>query len=101
MPTVGEIVCSLVRHSDNAGCTWDGIYNHADCQTLPDKETPLWAPDWSSIYYWAANEYNSHEAYYVSYNGSIIGHQPKFHGETHDTATVLRENPSLLRGYGG
>jgi hypothetical protein len=80
MPTVDEIVRSLVRHGENAGCTWDGKSERADCRVLPDKETPLWAPDWSPIYYWAADEYDEHEAYYVSFNGRGINHQPKSWG---------------------
>lgn len=82
MPTVDEIVRSLVRRGENAGCTWDGRSGHADCQILPDKETPLWVPDWSPIYYWAADEFSESEAYYVAYNGSIVGHQPKSWGNS-------------------
>lgn len=80
MPTVDEIVRSLVRHGENAGCNWDGESQCADCLVLPDKETPLWAADLSPIYYWAADEYDEHEAYYVAYNGKIISFQPKSWG---------------------
>ena len=71
MPTVDDIVRSLVHHGENAGCEWDGTSGRADCAKRPDKETPLWAPNWSPIYYWAADEYNSTEAYYVSFNGRV------------------------------
>ncbi|MFC2024094.1 hypothetical protein ACFLTJ_00725 [Chloroflexota bacterium] len=91
MPTVDEIVRSLVRHGENAGCTWDGNSARAVCQVLPDKETPLWAPDWSPIYYWAADEYDEHEAYYVSYNGEGINHQPKFWGNQRHGYRFVRE----------
>lgn len=72
MPTVDEYVRSLARHGENAGCVWQGqAYERLDCEFLPDKETPLWAPDIEPIYYWAANEYNDRDAYFVSYNGRV------------------------------
>jgi hypothetical protein len=92
MPTVDEIVRSLVRHGKNAGCTWDGKSEQANCQVLPDKETPLWAPDWSPIYYWAADEYDDHKAYYVSYNGKGINHQPKSWGNQRHGYRFVREH---------
>lgn len=91
MPTVDEIVRSLVRHGQNAGCTWDGQSDKAECQILPDKETPLWIPDWSPIYYWAADEYDKSEAYYVSYNGQIIAHQSKDWGNPRHGYRFVRE----------
>jgi hypothetical protein len=72
MPTVDEYVRSFARHGVNAGCIWDGeVHAQVKCETLPDKETPLWAPDLSPIYYWAAEEYNESQAYFVSYNGWV------------------------------
>lgn len=71
MPTVREIVGSLARHGVNAGCAWNGNTGFMDCNQLPDKETPLWAPDQAPIYYWAAEAYNDDFAYYVSYNGAV------------------------------
>ncbi|MFC2122657.1 hypothetical protein ACFLRP_03120 [Bacteroidota bacterium] len=91
MPTVDEIVRSLVRHGENARCTWDGKSKQADCQVLPDKETPLWAPDWSPIYYWAADEYDEHKAYYVSYTGKGINYQPKSWGNQRHGYRFVRE----------
>ena len=72
MPTVDEYLRSFTRHGENAGCEWDGN-EHAqmECEILPDKETPLWAPDLSPIYYWAVQEYNQQQAYFVSYNGWV------------------------------
>jgi hypothetical protein len=72
MPTVDDYARSLARHGENAGCVWQGE-DHAqmECQILPDKETPLWAPDLDPIYYWAAEEYNDRQAYFVSYNGWV------------------------------
>jgi hypothetical protein len=90
MPTVDEIVRSLVRHGENAGCTWDGKSERANCQVLPDKETPLWAPDWSPIYYWAADEYDEHKAYYVSYNGRL-NYQPKSWGNQRHGYRFVRD----------
>jgi len=77
MPTVDEIVRSLGRHGENAGCTWDGKARQAVCAATPDKETPLWAPGQFAIYYWAADEYDAEDAYYVNYSGSGVGHQAK------------------------
>ena len=82
MPTVDEMVRSLCRNGENAGCVWAGKSDHAVCRITPDKETPLWVPDWSPIYYWAADEYDEHEAYYVNYRGSIISYQSKSWGNS-------------------
>jgi hypothetical protein len=90
MPTVDEIVRSLVRHGENVRCTWDGESERANCQVLPDKETPLWAPDWSPIYYWAADEYDEHKAYYVSYNGRL-NYQPKSWGNQRHGYRFVRD----------
>lgn len=72
MPTVDEYARSFARHGENAGCIWQGeSHDQMACEMLPDKETPLWAPDLDPIYYWAAEEYNDREAYFVSYNGWV------------------------------
>ena len=72
MPTVDEYARSLARHGENAGCMWQGeSHDQMACERLPDKETPLWAPDLDPIYYWAAEAYNDREAYFVSYNGWV------------------------------
>ena len=72
MPTTDELVRSLVRHGENAGCVWDGaIRQQATCDVLPDKESPLWATDRAPVYYWSAGEYNAQEGYFVSYNGFV------------------------------
>jgi hypothetical protein len=77
MPTTDELVRSLVRDGANAGCTWDGQSERADCGATPDKETPLWAPGQWAIYYWSGEEYEGDEAYYVSYNGRGVAQQRK------------------------
>jgi len=97
MHTVDEIVRSLVRHSQNAGCVWDGQSDKAECQIIPDKETPLWVPDWLPIYYWAADEYSESESYYVSYNGQIIAHQSKDWGGVQGTVIALYGNRDYIR----
>lgn len=72
MPTIDEYALSFARHGENAGCIWQGEgHDKMICDTLPDKETPLWAPDMEPIYYWAAEEYSDREGYYVSYNGWV------------------------------
>lgn len=62
MPMTDEIVRSLARHGQNAGCAWDGETGWADCEITPDKETPLWAPNQPTIYYWSADEYDEQES---------------------------------------
>lgn len=91
MPTTEEIVRSLVRDGANAGCTWDGVSESARCESAPDKETPLWVPGWSPIYYWSADEYDAHEAYYVSYHGGIISYQSKSWGNPRHGYRCVRE----------
>jgi len=90
MPTADEVVRSLVRRGANANCTWGGESGPADCQITPDKETPLWAPDQEPIYYWTADEYDAHRAYYVSYNGRV-SHQPKSWGNPRHGYRCVRE----------
>ena len=93
MPTVDEIVRSLVRHGENAGCRYDANSGRTYCRILPDKETPLWAPNWSPIYYWAADEYDEHRAYYVGYTGEGISHQPKAWGNQRHGYRFVRAPP--------
>ncbi len=90
MPTTDEIVRSLTRHGENAGCVWDGRSERADCRVTPDKETPLWAPDLYPIYYWSADEFSLDEAYYVNYQGRI-GHQRKDWGNPRHGYRCVRE----------
>jgi len=90
MPTVDEIVRSLVLGGECAGCTWGGGTSYASCPTKPDKETPLWAPDRSPIYYWAADEYDDSEAYYVGYQG-VVAHQAKSWGNPRHGYRFIRE----------
>jgi hypothetical protein len=72
MPTVDELVRSLPRHGQAAGCVWNGEFKaQVQCDVLPDKETPLWATDRSPVYYWAADEYDAERGYFVSYNGFV------------------------------
>jgi hypothetical protein len=91
MPSTNEIVRSLVRDGKNAGCTWDGVSMKARCRVTPDKETPLWVPGWSPIYYWSADEFDQHEAYYVSYHASIISYQSKPWGNPRHGYRCVRE----------
>lgn len=72
MPTIDEYASAFARHGENAGCIWQGEgHNKMTCDILPDKETPLWAPELEPIYYWAAEEYSKFDGYYVSYNGWV------------------------------
>lgn len=72
MPTIDDYARSYTRKGKIASCFWEGgDQDQMTCETNPNKETPLWAPDLSPIYYWAAEEYNDSLAYYVSYNGWV------------------------------
>jgi hypothetical protein len=72
MPTTDEVVRSLVRHGESAGCTWQGEdREQVMCDVLPDKESPLWSTDQPVIYYWTADAYDEREGIFVSYNGWV------------------------------
>jgi len=71
LPAADEILRTLTRDGENAGCIWDGRSPHAACRRPPDKETPLWAPDQAPIYYWSASEANARTALAVNYTGGI------------------------------
>jgi len=96
MPSTDEIVRSLIRRGQNAGCTWDGVSEQATCTVQPNKDTPLWDPDASTIYYWSADEYDSEMAWYVSYTGGgdyggAIDYQPKGWGNSRHGFRCMRE----------
>jgi hypothetical protein len=90
MPTTDEVVRSLVHRGENAGCTWDAKSTRATCARRPGKETPLWAPDWSPIYYWTADMYSEKDAYYVAHSG-WVRHQPKNWGNSRHGFRCVRE----------
>ncbi len=90
MPTVDEIVGSLMLHNKNAGCVWTGDTGMLECEHRPDKETPLWAPDQQPIYYWAADEYDDEMAYFVGYTGSV-NYQNKRWGNPRHGYRCVRE----------
>jgi hypothetical protein len=72
MPTTEELVRSLGRHGENAGCAWQGEFRtRVQCGTEPDKESPLWATDHPAIYYWTADSYNDSQGYFVAFNGTV------------------------------
>jgi hypothetical protein len=71
MPTTDELVRSLVRHGEHAGCAWNGQPGWQPCSIQPDKETPLWDPTAPVIYYWSADECGAGSAYKVAYNGGV------------------------------
>jgi hypothetical protein len=95
MPTVVEILSSLTRGGENAGCVYPGtigvaMMGRAGCARTPEKETPLWAPDAAPIYYWAADQFDASRAYYVSYNGAFNA-QPKSWGNPRHSYRCVRE----------
>lgn len=90
MPTVDEIVRSLSRHNQNAGCIWNGQIGRLECELHPDKETPLWAPDEPPVYYWASNDTDDENAYYISYTG-FVRDQPKDWGNPRHGYRCVKE----------
>jgi hypothetical protein len=94
MPTVDEIIRSLPRGGENAGCAPQAPdrsgRRRSKCRPAADKETPLWAPDRPPIYYWAAEEHNAQRAYYVGYNGAV-NHQPKNRGNLRHSRRCVKE----------
>jgi hypothetical protein len=71
MPSADELVRSLVRHGENARCTWNHQRGRQPCEITPDKETPLWNPHSPIIYLLSADEASPQEAYFVTYNGAV------------------------------
>jgi hypothetical protein len=92
MPKVAEIIAASSLHEENAGCQWNGELGLADCEMEPDKETPLWAPDEAPVYYWAAEEFDKRNAYYVSYNG-WVKQQPKGWGNPRHGYRCVKDVP--------
>ena len=90
MPTVDEIARLLSQDNENAGCFWDGESDSFKCEISPDKETPLWAPDSPPVYYWAAESFDTEEAYYVSYTGWVHA-QPKDWGNPRHGYRCVKE----------
>ena len=90
MPTVDELARSLSLHGENAGCVWEGELGKLACALLPDKETPLWAPDESPVYYWAGELFDEENAYYVSYTG-FVARQPADWGNPRHGYRCVRE----------
>lgn len=96
LPTTDEVVRSLVRRGRPAGCTWDGVSPEAVCDTAPNKDTPLWAPDEAPIYYWTADAHDAGAAWYVPYTGGVhyggaIDYQPKDWGNSRHGYRCVRE----------
>jgi hypothetical protein len=91
MPTVDELVRSLPRHGQNAGCIWNGEFAaQVRCDVVPDKETPLWATEQVPVYYSAADEYDASRGYFVSYNGFVNAAQ-KAGGNPRHSYRCVRE----------
>ena len=104
MPTADEVVRSLVRQGESAGCTWDGASAKADCLKQPNKDTPLWAPDEAPIYYWTADPFSAESAWYVPYTGGLryggmIDHQPKDWGNARHGFRCVRDSCGPGEGH--
>jgi hypothetical protein len=96
LPTKNEIVRSLVRGGENAGCVWDGQSSQANCRVQPNKDAPLWNPDASPIYYYSSEEYDQDSAWVVPYtggglHGGMIGAQSKSGGNSRHGFRCVRE----------
>jgi hypothetical protein len=96
LPTTDELVRSLVRGGENAGCVWDSRSDHADCRVQPNKDALLWDPDASPIYYYSSEEYDPDSTWYVPYTGGglyggVIGAQSKNGGNSRHGFRCVRE----------
>jgi hypothetical protein len=96
MPTTDEIVRSLVRRGKNAGCIWDGVSLQANCAIQPNKDSPLWDPEASPIYYLSGEEYDEEFAWYVPFiggglYGGAITYQWKWAGNSRHGFRCVRE----------
>jgi hypothetical protein len=96
MPTTDEIIRSLVRGGENAGCAWDSQSSKAECAVQPNKDAPLWDPDASPIYLYSSEEYDQDSAWYVPYTGGglyggMIGAQSKDGGNSRHGFRCVRE----------
>jgi hypothetical protein len=72
LPTVDEAVRSLVFRGKNAGGTWDEVRRHAQYQTMPDKDSPLWKVHSQVIYWWTSTEVDPVRADYITNNGYVL-----------------------------
>jgi hypothetical protein len=96
LPTVDEVVRCLVGSGGNAGCTWDGVSNSANCDRQPNKDAPLWAADESPIYYWTVDDHGRTAAWCVPYTGGLryggsIHQQPKDWGNSRHGYRCVRD----------
>jgi hypothetical protein len=72
LPTVDEVVRSLVRDGRQAGGRWNPDTATADYDRSPDKESPVWELHSKIIYWWTGTEVDQTRAYRVVYNGMVI-----------------------------
>jgi len=97
MPTADEIVRSLTRGGENAGCSPKPPRPHAACRVPPEKETPLWAPNEPPFYYWAAGEHDAMSGSCVNYTGGL-NYQPKSSRGRSTGFRCVKEVVSLTAG---
>ena len=74
LPTVDEMVRSMMLHGKNAGGLWDSSTQKASYDVTPDKESPLWDVHSKVIYYWSSDvSINDHNrAYIIVYHGGVF-----------------------------
>jgi hypothetical protein len=72
LPTVDEAVQSMTLHNENSGGSWDPVRREATYKKIPDKETPLWDPHSSIIYYWVLSDEESERGNIIVYNGGVF-----------------------------
>lgn len=69
LPTIDELVRSMVHHGRNAGGEWHASRKRASYKLRPDKESPLWDTQSRVIYWWTNSEAEHARAWSVTYNG--------------------------------
>ncbi len=72
LPTIDELVRSMVRGGRHCGGVWDPERREPSYRTTPDKESPLWDVHSKVIYWWSATEVDSDSAHRIVYNGRVL-----------------------------
>ena len=61
----------MTRHGVNCGGVWDAERGVATYDVKPDKESPLWATDSETIYWWTGTEVVPDRAWRITYDGAV------------------------------
>jgi hypothetical protein len=71
LPTVDEVVRSMMRHGRNCKGRWDPEQTKATYEIRPDKESPLWDTNSGIIYWWTDTEADEEHSFFIVYHGKV------------------------------